>query len=261
MEVMHAKAGGLDVHNETVVACARLQDGRRVTRECRTYGTVTATLIELREWLAACGCTVVAMEATGVYWLPVWKVLSEGPFELILANARHIKNVPGRKTDMNDAMWIADLAAHGLIRPSFVPDEEFQELRTLTRTRKQLVQEQTRHVQRLQKTLQEANIKLDGVISDIMGASGRRMIEAIIAGESDPHRLALMAERSVKATPPQLFDALRGRVTEHHRFLLRLHLRHYDALDQTIRELCAEIDARIERLDAKRKAEPPPFAN
>ena len=259
MEVMHAKAGGLDVHNETVVACARLQEGRRVTRECRTYGTVTATLIELREWLAACGCTVVAMEATGVYWLPVWKVLSEGPFELILANARHIKNVPGRKTDMNDAMWIADLAAHGLIRPSFVPDEDVQELRTLTRARKQLVQEQTRHVQRLQKTLQEANIKLDGVISDIMGASGRRMIEAIIAGESDPHRLALMAERSVKATPPQLFDALRGRVTEHHRFLLRLHLRHDDALDQTIRELCAEIDARIERLDAKRKAEQPPF--
>jgi len=137
----------------------------------------------LLEWLSSSRCAVAAMEATGVYWLPVWKILGDGDFELVVANAAHIKAVPGRKTDLNDAMWIADLAAHGLIRASFVPDEEMHELRTLMRTRKQLSREQTRHVQRIQKTLTEANIRLDSVISDIMGWSGRRMIEAMIAGQ------------------------------------------------------------------------------
>jgi transposase len=199
------------------------------------------------------------MEATGVYWMPVWKLLSEGEFELIVANAAHIKNVPGRKTDLNDAMWIADLLAHGLIRASFVPDEAFQELRSLMRTRKQLVREQTRHVQRIQKTLEEANIKLAGVICDVMGVSGRRMIEAMIAGERNPQRLAALAERSVKASPQELAEALHGRLTEHHRFLLQLHLGQWDALDAAIRQLDEQTAEHIERLDAKRKDAEPPF--
>ena len=152
------------------------------------------------DWLRASRVTHVAMEATGVYWTPVWKILSEGEFELVVANAAHIKQVPGRKTDMNDAMWIADLLACGLIKASFVPEENVQEWRSLTRTRKQLVREQTRHVQRIEKTLEEANIKLGAVVSDLMGVSGRRIIEAMIAGERDPHRLAASAERNIKAS-------------------------------------------------------------
>ena len=169
MEVMHRRVAGLDVHKETVVACVRLMAGRKPTRECRTFATTTEALLGLLAWLTASRCTHVAMEATGVYWTPVWKILSEGDFTLIVANAAHIKQVPGRKTDMNDAMWIGDLLACGLIKASFVPEEEIQELRSLTRTRKQLVREQTRHVQRLEKTLEEANIKLGTVISDLMG--------------------------------------------------------------------------------------------
>jgi transposase len=219
---MHRRVAGLDVHKQTVVACVRLMAGHRATRECRTFATTTEALVELLSWLAASQVTHVAMEATGVYWTPVWKILSEGDFELIVANAAHIKQVPGRKTDMNDAMWIADLLACGLLKASFVPPEEIQELRSLMRTRKQLVREQTRHVQRIEKTLEEANIKLGTVLSDLMGASGRRMIEAMIAGERDPHRLAALAERSVKASPKALHDALHGRLREQHRFLLQL---------------------------------------
>ena len=148
MEVMHKRVAGLDVHKAAVVACVRILFRRKVTRECRTFDTTTDGLIALRDWLGECGCTHVAMEATGVYWMPVWKILGEGDFELIVANAAHLKNVPGRKTDMNDAMWIADLVACGLVRASFVPEEDFQELRSLMRTRKQLSREQTRHVQR-----------------------------------------------------------------------------------------------------------------
>ena len=161
MEVMHKRVAGLDVHKDTVVACVRLMTGRKVKRECRSFATTTEGLLALLAWLTESQCTHVAMEATGVYWMPVWKILSDGEFELIVANAAHIKNVPGRKTDMNDAMWIADLLACGLIKASFVPEEDIQELRSLMRTRKQLVREQTRHVQRIQKTLEEANIKLD----------------------------------------------------------------------------------------------------
>src|SRR6202142_4112309 len=185
MEIIQERVAGLDVHKETIVACVRLGLGRKVTRECRTFDTTTDGLRALLAWLVECRCSHVAMEATGVYWMPVWKILSEGDFVLIVANAAHIKNVPGRKTDMNDAMWIADLLACGLIRASFVPDPQMQDLRTLLRTRKQFVREQTRHVQRIQKTLEQGNIKLDAVISDIMGTSGRRMIEAMIAGESN----------------------------------------------------------------------------
>src|ERR1700747_413167 len=204
MEIMHRRVAGLDVHKETVVACVRVMDGRRPTRECRTFTTTTQGLLELLGWLTASRVTHVAMEATGVYWTPVWKILSEGEFELVVANAAHIKQVPGRKTDMNDAMWIADLQACELIKASFVPEENVQELRSLTRTRKQLVREQTRHVQRIEKTLEEANIKLGTVLSDLMGVSGRRIIEAMIAGERDPHRLAGFAERSGQGAPKPL---------------------------------------------------------
>ena len=230
MEIMHERVAGLDVHKATIVACVRLGAGRKVRRECRTFETTTDGLLALLAWLVECRCSHVAMEATGVYWMPVWKILSEGDFALIVANAAHIKNVPGRKTDFNDAMWIADLLACGLIKASFVPEEDMQELRSLLRTRKQLIREQTRHVQRIQKTLAEANIKLDSVLSDIMGASGRRIIEAMIEGVRQPRKLADLASKQIKATPKELYDALHGRLTDHHRFLLKLHLKQWDRL-------------------------------
>ena len=201
MEVLYPHCAGLDVHKDTVVACARHMVNGVVKREVRTFKTTTKDLLALSDWLASEDCTQVAMEATGVYWKPVWHVLSDGDFTLMLANAAHVKNVPGRKTDVNDATWLADLLAHGLIRGSFVPDEQTQEMRSLLRTRKQLVRERSRHVQRLQKTLEDANVKLEGVISDVMGLSGRKMIEALIAGDSDPERLARLAHRRIKAPP------------------------------------------------------------
>jgi transposase len=259
MEVIHKRVAGLDVHKATVVACVRLMSNRKVSRDCRTFATTTEGLLALLAWLTECRCTHVAMEATGVYWTPVWKILSEGGFELIVANAAHIKQVPGRKTDMNDAMWIADLLACGLIRASFVPDEEIQELRSLMRTRKQLVREQTRHIQRIQKTLAEANIRLDTVISDIVGVSGRRMIEAMIAGVRNPHQLAALAHRGLKASPKELYDALHGRLTDHHRFLLKLHLAQWDVLDAAIQNVDQEVDGRIERMDAAEEDGQVPF--
>jgi transposase len=245
MEVVHRRCAGLDVHKESVVACVRLARNGEISREVRTYETTTAGLLALSTWLAEQECTHVAMEATGVYWKPVWHILSDGGFELVLANAAHIKNVPGRKTDVNDATWIADLLAHGLIRASFVPDTQIQELRGLMRTRKQLVREQTSHTQRLQKTLEDANIKLDVAISDILGVSGRAMIEALIAGEVDPAKLADLAHRRIKASPDKLRAALHGRVTEHHRFLLRLHLRQIDGLGALIGEIDTEVDKHL----------------
>ena len=176
----------------------------------------------------------------------MWHILSDGDFALVLANAAHVKNVPGRKTDVNDATWLADLLAHGLIRGSFVPDQQTQEMRDLLRTRKQLVREASRHIQRLQKTLEDANIKLDSVISDVMGLSGRRMIEALIAGQSDPEQLAQLAHRRIKASPEELCEALRGRVTRHHRFLLSLHLQQIDAIDVAIAAIDQEVDAQVE---------------
>lgn len=254
MEVMHERVAGLDVHKASIVACVRLQAGSKPDRQCRTFDTTTEGLLALLGWLTEYRCTHVAMEATGVYWLPVWKILSEGDFALIVANAAHIKNVPGRKSDLNDAMWIADLVSCGLVKSSFVPEERMQELRSLLRTRKQLGREQTRHVQRIQKTLAEANIKLDAVISDIMGASGRRIIEAMVAGVRQPRKLADLAGKQIKATPKELYDALHGRLTDHHRFLLGLHLRQWDALETTIREIDREVEARIAHMD--REAEP-----
>ena len=251
MDVMFERVAGLDVHKAMVVATVRVMTGGKVELECRTFETTTSGLEALLGWLTQVGCTHVAMEATGVYWKPVWSILGDGDFELILANAAHIKNVPGRKTDVNDATWIADLLACGLIKASFVPGEDIQALRSLQRARKQLTREQTRHVQRIQKTLEEANIKLDSVISDIMGVSGRKMIEAMIEGVRNPAKLAAMADRRLKASPKQLYDALHGRLTDHHRFMLRLYLSQYDALEKSIIEIDQEVGAAIERMDAE----------
>src|SRR5215472_19003857 len=241
MEVLYPHCAGLDVHKDSVVACVRHMAEGKVTTVVKTFMTTTGALMLLSEWLSGESITHIAMEATGVYWKPVWHILSDGEFELVLANAAHIKNVPGRKTDVNDATWIAELLAHGLIRASFVPGEEIQELRVLMRTRKQLVREQTSHTQRLQKTLEDANIKLDSLISDILGVSGRRMLEALIAGESDAEKLAALAHRRSKAWQEELQTALHGQVTENHRFLLHLHLRQIDGLAALI----AEIDHKV----------------
>ena len=241
MEVLHPRCAGLDVHKETVVACVRVVLDGEVRRTVRSFATTTAGLVELGEWLEAEGCTQVAMEATGVCWKPVWQVLSDGPFQLVLANAAHVKNVPGRKTDVNDATWLAELLAHGLIRASFVPPAAIQELRGLLRTRKQLVREKASHVQRLQKTLEEANIKLESVLSDVMGRSGRAMLQALIDGETDPAALAALAHRKVRAPEATLREALSGRVKRHHRFLLRLHLQQIDALEASVAEIDQEV--------------------
>jgi transposase len=245
MEVLHQRCAGLDVHKDMVVACVRIAAEGQTRHEVRTFKTTTRDLLALSDWLAAQGCTHVVMEATGVYWKPVWHILSDGVFELTLANAGHVKAVPGRKTDINDATWLADLHAHGLIRGSFVPEAATQELRGLLRTRKQLVREQVGHTQRIQKTLEDANIKLDSVISDVVGVSGRRMIEALVAGETDPATLAALAHRRLRASPEALCEALRGRVTKHHRFLLALHLRQIEALDKAITAIDQEVEATL----------------
>ena len=246
MEVLHAHCAGLDVHKDTVVACVRHMVDGTVTRDIKTFKTTTQALMALSEWLSGAGCIQVAMEATGIYWKPVWHILADGELELVLANAAHVKNVPGRKTDVNDAAWLADLMAHGLIRGSFVPDEPTQDMRDFLRTRKQFVRERSSHIQRVQKTLEDANIKLDSVISDILGLSGRAMIEALIEGEHDPNKLAALAHRRIRASPDELEAALRGRVTDHHRFMLRLHLQQIDALTTSIAAIDQEVDANVE---------------
>jgi transposase len=251
MEVLHPRCAGLDVHKDNVVAAVRLAEPGGVRTEVRRFDTTTPGLLALSNWLAECGCTHAVMEATGVYWKPVWHVLSDGERVLILANAAHVKNVPGRKTDVADAAWLADLLAHGLVRASFVPDAPTQAMRALLRTRKQLVREQSSHVQRLQKTLEDANLKLASVLTDIMGLSGRAILEALVAGEAAPDRLLALVHRRVKADPAQLRAALSGRVGNSHRFLLRLHLGQYDALAKAL----GEIDAEVERnLDPFREA-------
>lgn len=240
MEVLHPRCAGLDVHKDTVVACARIMEDGKVEQHVETFGTMTSDLERLRDWLTSHGCTHVAMESTGVFWKPVWHVL-EGRFELVLANAAHVRNVPGRKTDVNDAMWLADLLAHGLIRGSFVPELCIQELRDLTRTRKQLVRERAQHVQRIQKVLQDANIKISSAVTDIMGKSGRAILEALIAGETDPDVLASFASSRIKAGRNKLVESLRGRVRDHHRFMLELH---YDQVGN-IEAAIAEIDTKL----------------
>ena len=236
MEVLYPRCAGLDVHKDSIVACARRVGLDGVEQDVQSFGTSTAELLGLSEWLSEKGCTHVAMEATGVYWKPVWHVL-EGSFELVLANAAHVRNVPGRKTDVSDAAWIADLLAHGLIRASFVPPAPIQEMRDLTRTRKQLVREISQHSLRIQKTLEDANIKIGSVLSDVLGGSGRAVLEAIVAGESDSNALARLVSSRVKASRSTLIQALHGRIRDHHRFLLRTHLRLVDALRNEVTQI------------------------
>lgn len=240
MEVLYVRCAGLDVHKDQVTACRRIATDGKVTQEVRTFSTTTSGLVTLGEWLSEVACTHVAMEATGVYWKPVWHVL-EGSFALVLANAQHVRNVPGRKSDVNDSMWLADLLAHGLIRGSFVPPTPVQEMRDLTRTRKQIVREIAQHTQRIQKVLEDANIKLSSVISDILGTSGRAFLAALIAGETDPQKLAELAHPRLQAGRSKLVEALRGQVTPHHRFLFKLHLGQIDSLAQAVRELEARM--------------------
>jgi len=236
MEVLYGRCAGLDVHQQTVVACARVMDKRKVRQEVETFQTTTQGLTALKAWLLGHGCTHAVLESTGVYWKPVWQVL-EGSLELVLANAHEVRGLPGRKSDVNDAMWLADLLAHGLIRGSFVPPSPVQALRELSRTRTQLKREVTRHTQRIQKTLESAGLKLTGLISNVLGATGRAILAALIAGESDPETLAQLKRQGIRASHEQLRDALQGRLLEHHRLLLRLHLEQIDTLDLAIREI------------------------
>src|SRR5260370_742636 len=229
METLYERCAGLDVHKDTVVACVRIATGRSAQREVKTFATTTSGLLELHDWLQSDAVTHVAMEATGVYWKPVWHRL-EDSFQVILANASNIKAVPGRKTDINDATWIADLLAHGLIRPSFVPPTPIQELRDVTRARKQLVQERTRYIQRIQKVLEDANLKIDSFITDLLGKSGRAILNALVEGYTSPEVLVSLTTGRLKASRAELREALRGRVTKHHRFMLKLHLRQIDQL-------------------------------
>jgi transposase len=204
---------------------------------------MTKELLSLAQWLAENGCTHIAMEATGVYWKPVWHILDDGTFELILANPMHVKNVPGRKTDTNDATWLSDLLAHGLIERSFVPPQPIQELRALTRTRKQFVREKSRHIQRLQKTLEDANIKISSVISDLMGKSGRAFLKALIAGEDDPEKLAGHGSTRLRSSRQQIVESLRGKVSAIHRVHLKLHLAHIVSVEDAIATIDAELQS------------------
>lgn len=241
MEVIYPRCAGLDVHKQTVVACVRIAGDGAPLQEVQTFAATTAGLLSLADGLESFGVEHVGMEATGVYWKPVWHIL-EGHFTLVLANAAHVKNVPGRKTDVNDATWLADLLAHGLIRASFVPPQAVQELRALTRTRKQFVRERGSHAQRIEKVLEDANLKLGSVLSDILGKSGRAVLAAIIDGQSDPERLASLISARVKASRSELLEALHGRIRAHHRFMLQLHLQHIDTLERAIAAIEQEVD-------------------
>jgi transposase len=242
MDILHDRCAGLDLHKKTVVACVRTvgPDGR-VQNQVRTFATMTADLLELADWLAGLGVRHVAMESTGVYWKPVWNLL-EDRFELMLVNARHIKQVPGRKTDVKDAEWIAQLLQHGLLSPSLIPPPPIRELRDLTRQRAQLVAERAAVANRIHKTLEDANIKLASVATDILGVSGRAMITALIRGESDPEVLADEARASLKKKVIPLRRALEGQVTEHHRFLLQMLMDQLRGLEALIAKYSARID-------------------
>jgi len=256
MEVLYACCCGLDVHKKSITACVLWAEGKGKTRkEKRRFGTFTRELLQLADWLRACGVTHVAMESTGVYWKPVWNIL-EGQFEVLLVNAQHIKAVPGRKSDQKDCEWIADLLQHGLLHGSFVPPKERRELRDLTRYRVSLAQEENRIANRVQKVLEDANLKLASVASDPLGVSGRAILKAILAGEEDTERLAEMSKGILRKKIPDLRLALEGRVTEHHRFLLQELLDHQEFLEKKMAEVEAEIgkrmrpfEAEVERLD------------
>ena len=245
MDVMIERCAGLDVHKKTVVACVRTP-GREVAgrhKAVRTFATTLAGLEALREWLRGNGVTHVAMESTGVYWRPVYVVL-EDDFELLLVNARHIKHVPGRKTDVRDCEWVARLLECGLLRGSFVPPPEIRDLRDLTRLRKSLIGERSRQINRVAKTLEMANIKLGSVVTDIMGKTGRGILDALAAGVETPEALARLAQGSLKKKRKELAEATAGRMTEHYRFMLSRHLRLIDELSQHIDELDVRIEER-----------------
>ena len=251
MEVVNPRCCGLDVHKKTVVA-------RVITpekKETRTFSTMTNDLLKLKEWLAECGVTHVAMESTGVLWKPVYNLL-EDAFNVMVVNAYHIKAVPGRKTDVKDAEWIADLLRHGLVRGSFIPDRAHRELRELTRYRRRLIQQRADVVNRIQKVLEGANIKLSAVATNVVGVSGRAMLEAMVKGVEDPQALAAMAKGRMRNRRDDLKEALQGLVGPHQRMLLESQLRHLTFLDQEIERLDAEVAERthpfekeIERLD------------
>jgi transposase len=243
MEILQERCAGLDIGKDEVVAAIRVPDGTggRRTR-VRTFGTFTRQIEALAAWLAEEGVTAIVMEATGQYWKPVWYVLEERGFELLLVNARHVKILPGRKTDVQDAEWLAELLEHGLLRGSFVPPAAIRELRDLTRYRKRLIQARGQEAQRIGKTLEDAGIRLDSVASDMLGVSGRAMLDALIAGERDPAVLAELARGRLRTKLPELREALHGRFSEHHALILRLALEHVDGLGCSIETLDAEID-------------------
>jgi transposase len=259
LQALYARACGLDVHKKLVVACVRILDSKdgTVLSTLRKFGTMTADLLEMRQWLAELKVTHVAMESTGVYWQPVFNLL-EGHFKVWVVNAQHIKKVPGRKTDMKDAEWIAQLLQCGLLKPSFVPDRQQRELRDLTRQQTKLVQQRNAVDNRIQKVLETANIKLGSVASDVLGVSGRKMIEALMAGEKDVAVLAELAQRKLRGKIPELVRALEGELTEHHRFLLRQLLGQYDFLQKEIASVSERLGAvappwfraAVEQLDA-----------
>jgi transposase len=249
MEVLYPRCGGLDIHKRTVVACRVTPgpDGQPV-KAIRTFGAMTADLLALGDWLAEGGCTHVAMEATGVYWKPIWNLL-EDAFVLLLVNARHVRQVPGRKTDVRDCEWLADLLRHGLLRGSFVPDRPQRELRELTRYRTSLVRARTAEANRLQKTLEGANVKLGLVATDVLGKTGRDILAALVAGETDPAALARLARGLLRKKLPQLEQALTADVGRHQRFLLAQHLAHIDFLEAAIAQVGAEVARRLRPLD------------
>jgi transposase len=245
MEILYTNCAGLDVHKQTVKVCLLTQGSNGQShKEFRTYVTTTEELLKLSDWLREQGCTHVAFEATGVYWKPIFNLL-EDHFELLMVNAQHIKAVPGRKTDIKDAEWIADLLQHGLLKASFIPSGPQRELRDLTRYRVRLTEEKAREVNRVQKTLEDTNLKLGDVVSDIMGKASRMILHAIVDGETDPVRLAALAVGRVHASQEALEAALTGKVTEHHRFLLGEHLTQIHHLEQAIDRVTAEITRRF----------------
>lgn len=243
MEKIYAAVAGLDVHQATIAACRRrVMDSRRTEKEVRTFGTMTPDLLALADWLGEWGVTHVAMESTGVYWKPVFNIL-ESQFEVVLANAQHIKQVPGRKTDVKDCEWIAQLMMHGLIRPSYIPELPIREVRDLVRSRSKLVHDRQAVINRIHKVLQDANIKLTSVASDIMGASGHRMLMALINGQTNPEELADLAKASLRNKIPELRRALDGKFTDHHRFLLSQLMRQASFLEGEIVAFGARIEA------------------
>ncbi len=251
MEVVHARCAGLDVHKRVIVAC-RLTPGQRgrPEREVASFRSTSRGLLELSDWLAGAGVSVVAMESTGSFWKPVYNVL-EGGFELVVVNATHLKAVPGRKTDVRDSEWIADLLRHGLLRPSFIPERPERELRELTRYRTTLLQARTAEVNRIQKVLEGANVKLASVASDVVGVSGRAMLEAMVGGDADAEAIASLARGRMREKHDSLVEALEGRVGPHQRFLLGALLRHLDAIDALVAEVSAEVASRLAGLEAE----------